>query len=518
MSEGAGSSSEILARRAGFAFLLFAPGLGLDALQRRAAATTALVATLWLTQAIPLGASSLLPAVLLPLLGVMPARDAASVYMDDLVLMFLGAFIVAIGLERWNVHKRMALFVIAHVGTRPRRLVLGFTLATVFVSMWINNTAATLMMYPIGMAVIATVCERDVIEHKKVSPFAISLLLGIAYGASIGGMATPVGTAPNQVFLGQLHTRFPSAPEVGFGPWIIGWLPVVAVFTLGMWWLSTRVVLRVEDGEPIAKDTIRNARAELGPMQRGEIMMAAVFSLTALLWVTREPIDLGALHVPGWSDWIASLQARGVEGKSAANYARYISDGTVALAMAIVCFVLPVDAKRGTFLIDWHTAAKLPWDVLLLFGGGFCIAKGFSASGLDQWFGSRLGPLLAGKPEWAIVAIVVTLMTFASELTSNVAITTLTLPILANTAVAGGINPLLLMAPATIAASSGFMLPVATPPNMIAFASRMIPMGRMARVGLAIDLLGILVITLGFHFWVRHVWQLTAALPSWAAH
>lgn len=524
MSEpGALDGGEALARRVGlivgvtlFAFLLLAPNLGLDALQRRAAATTALVATLWLTQAIPLGAASLLPAVLLPLLGVLPAREAASVYMDDLVLMFLGAFVVALGLERWNVHKRMALFVIARVGTRPQRLVLGFTLATVFVSMWINNTAATLMMYPIAMAVIGTVCGRDVVERKVVSPFAIALLLGIAYGASIGGMATPVGTAPNQVFIGQFQTRFPNAPEIGFGPWIIGWLPVVAVFTLGLWWLSTRVVMRVDNRDVIAADTIRTARAELGRIGRGEKMMGTVFALTALLWVTREDIDIGSLHVPGWSDWVGVWQAHGVAGASAVDFSRYVTDGTVALAMAIVCFVVPVDARKREFLMDWPTASKLPWDVLLLFGGGFCIAKGFQASHLDIWFGERLGPLLQGQPAWAVVAIVVTLLTFASELTSNVAITTLTLPVLATTAVSAGINPLLVMLPATIAASNGFMLPVATPPNTIVFASRMIPMARMARIGLAIDLLGILVVTLGFHFWVRHVWGIEAELPSWA--
>jgi len=524
MSDAAHSDdSGALARRWGrvvgpllFAAILLWPNLGLDALQRRAAAVTALVATLWLTQAIPLGAASLIPVALLPLLGVLNAREAAAVYMDDLVLLFLGAFIVALGLERWGVHKRMALFLVAHIGTRPRRLVLGFVAATAFVSMWINNTAATLMMFPIGLAVIATVSGEDVALRKRTTPFATALLIGIAYGASIGGMATPVGTAPNQVFLGQMHTLFPQSPQIGFAKWIIGWLPIVVVFVVGAWLILTRIALRVEDGDTLAADAIAEQRAKLGPMGRGEKMMAVVFGVTALLWVTREDMNLDQMTIPGWAGAFAHLQAFGVAGKTAAEFTRYATDATVAVAMAVLCFALPVDRKRGVYLLDWETAAKMPWDVLLLFGGGFCLAKGFQASGLDRWFGAVLAPALADRPAWQVVGIVVTVMTIATEFTSNVAITTLTLPVLAQTAVAGHFDPLLLMAPATIAASSGFALPVATPPNTIVFGSRLVPMGSMMRAGLALDALGIVLITFGFHFWVRHIWPIASSLPDWA--
>jgi len=496
-----------------FLVVLFAPGIGLDTLQRRAAATAALVATFWLTQAIPLGAASLLPAALLPLLGVLPAKEASLVYMDDIVMLFFGAFIVAAGLERWGVHRRMALALVDRVGTEPRRLVLGFAVATAFVSLWINNTAATLMMYPIGLAVIATTTGA---RASRSSPFAVALLLAIAYGASIGGVATPVGTAPNQIFLGQLRTLFPGAPLPSFGVWTLAWLPFAALYVFGTWWILTRLGLRVPNEPFAARETIRAQRAELGRMRRGEKMMSAVFACTAILWVTREDLAFGAFTLPGWSAPLARAHALGDPAAAPADFARYVSDATVALAMGCLCFLLPVDRGRGVFLLDWETVAKLPWDVLLLFGGGFCIAKGFQASGLDVALGGALSPLLQGNPTWAIVGAVALFMTFFSELTSNTVLTQLMLPILAQTAVSGGLDPRLLMMPATIAASCGFMLPVATPPNAIAFSSRLIPMGTMARVGLLVDLLGVVLITVVFHFWVRPLLEIGGELPAWA--
>jgi sodium-dependent dicarboxylate transporter 2/3/5 len=373
------------------------------------------------------------------------------------------------------------------------------------------------MMFPIGMAVISTLHGPDA-HTKRSTPFATALLLGIAYGASIGGIATPVGTAPNQIFFGQMHALFPgdATPHIGFGEWTVAWMPISIVFAFGAWWILTRVALRVEDSGAIASNVIREQRATLGPMQRGEKMMSAMFVVTALLWVTREDVDFGSVHLHGWSGWIASLQSHGVDGKKVSDFARYVTDATVAVGMAVLCFVLPVDRKRGVYLLDWETANKVPWDVLLLFGGGFCLAKGFQASGLDRWFGDVLAPLLRDRPAWQVVGIVVAVMTLATEFTSNVAITTLTLPVLAQTAVASGFDPLLLMAPATIAASSGFALPVSTPPNTIVFGSRRVPMGSMLRAGLVLDLFGIVLLTTGFHFWVRHVWHVSDALPAWA--
>jgi sodium-dependent dicarboxylate transporter 2/3/5 len=249
-------------------------------------------------------------------------------------------------------------------------------------------------------------------------------------------------------------------------------------------------------------------------MSRGEVMMSVVFASTAILWVTREDLALGSLTLPGWSRALASLNADAAA--DVPKLARYVTDATVAVFVACLCFFLPVDRKRGTFLLDWATVAKLPWDVLLLFGGGFCLAKGFQASGLDAALGRALAPLLTGLPAWGIVALTAAFMTALSELTSNTVITNLMLPILAQTAVQCGLHPMLLMFPATIAASCGFMLPVATPPNAIAFSSRMIPMRSMARVGLWVDVLGVVLITLVFELWGAPILGIGTELPAWA--
>jgi len=429
------------------------------------------------------------------------------------VLLFLGAMIVAAGLERWGVHRRMALALVEAVGTRPRRLVLGFTLATAFVSLWINNTAATLMMYPIGLAVIATTTGE---RAQRSNAFAVALLLGIAYGASIGGIATPVGTAPNQIFLGQLRQQFPDAPMPSFGEWVLAWLPFSVLFALGTSWIVTRLGGRVSSSELAARDTIRSERAKLGRPSRGEWSMAIVFGVTALLWVTREDLDAGVFTIPGWGESLARAQRVGEVAAGAPRLARYVTDATVAVAMACVCFFVPVDRKRGVYLLEWESVAKLPWDVLLLFGGGFCLAEGFRASQLDLTLGHALAPWLAGRSTWVVVGAIALFMTLLSELTSNTVITQLMLPILGQTAVSSGVDPRLVMVPATVAASCGFMLPIATPPNAIAFSSRLIPISKMARLGLAVDLLGVVLITLVFHFWVRRVWSIGAELPSWA--
>ncbi len=493
-----------------FSGLMLLPVPGLDPLQRRAAAVTALVATLWLTQAIPLGAASLIPAALFPLLGVLPAREVSSAYMDDLVLLFLGAIMVARGLERWGVHRRMALALVAAFGVQPRRLVLGFVVATGFVSLWINNTAAVLMMYPIALAVITTV------GGERSSPFALAMLLGIGYAASIGGVATPVGTAPNQLLLGALRTSFPDAPTISFASWVGVWLPFAAVYLVLLWLLLTRVTLRVDDRGVLSRDVIAAERAKLGPMSRGERWMAAVFALTAFLWVTRGGLDLGSFSVPGWGPALAEFQARTLGLASAERFKPFVTDATVAISMSLLCFALPVDRARGVRLLDWESAGKLPWDVLLLFGGGFAIARGFQSSGLDRVLGQALAPLLADRPAWLVVALVAAFMTFLSEIASNTALTAIALPVLAAAAVEGGYDPRLVMLPATVAASCGFMLPVGTPPNAVVFSSGLVPIRTMARVGLVVDIVGVLLITAVFTLWGRWVLGVGDGVPAWA--
>jgi sodium-dependent dicarboxylate transporter 2/3/5 len=504
--------SGLAVRRAGlalgpvlFAFILLWPGGPLDAMQRKVAAITALTATWWITAALPIGATSLIPAALLPLMGVMGGRELGPRYMHDLVFLFLGAFVIALGLERWNVHRRMALAIIARVGTGPRRLVLGFMIASAFLSLWINNTSTTLLMLPIGIAVIASVTGRPADVRD---PFAMALLLGMAYSASVGGMATPVGTAPNQVLLGQLSDAYPDAPPISFGQWMLAWGPLVILYIPLAWLLLTRIVLRVPSTSERGDEVIREERATLGRMGRAEKSMAAVFAATAILWVTRADLDLGFIQMRGWIHWLLPASIEAPE--------KFITDATVATVMAVLCFLIPVEPKRGVFLMDWRTASKMPWEVLLLIGGGFAIAGAFKETGLDSVIGGSLGPVLAGRSEWFMVVAVVLLMAALTEVTSNTATTAVLLPVLGRAAVSADVSPLLFMLPATIAASAAFMLPVATPPNAVVFSSRLVPAPTMARVGLRFNLLMVVLVVLVFQLWSRKVLGVGDGTPPWA--
>jgi sodium-dependent dicarboxylate transporter 2/3/5 len=485
-----------------FLALLLLPGLGLDGVQRRVAAVAAWTAVWWLTSAQPVGATSLLPAALLPLLGAMDAKVVAPFYMDDLVLLFLGAFLLTRGLERWNVHRRIALAVLAHVGTQPRRLVLGTMCATALLSAFVNNTSTTLLMLPIALALL-TAFEGS--EPRARTAFARALLLGVAYSASVGGITTPVGTAPNQIFLGMFRERYPAAGEISFVQWTLAWLPVVLLYLPIGWWLFTRVLFAVPADLGRASDVIEAERRALGPWSTGEKRMAAVFGAAALLWIPRADLELGAFTFQGWSDLLKGSLARSP-----------ISDATVAVALAVACFLIPSGVERGRPLLEWSTARTLPWDVLLLFGGGFALAGAFKSSGLDAVIGAHLAPWIAQKPDWLVVLGVVLLMTAVSELASNVATTQVMLPIIGSAAVAAGLSPLVVMVPATIAASNGFMLPVATPPNAIVFATGEIPAPTMARAGLVLDLVLALLVTLVFLTWGRVVLGIGEGVPDWA--
>jgi sodium-dependent dicarboxylate transporter 2/3/5 len=490
--------------------LLLAPDLPLDGPQRRVAAITALTATWWITLALPVGATSLLPAMLFPLAGVLSAGSVAPLYMGDLVMLFIGAFVIALGLERWGVHRRIALWTIARVGTSRRRLVLGFMCAAAFLSLWINNTATTLLMLPIAVAVL----ERVDGPGQGRSPFGLALLLGVAYSASLGGVGTPVGTTPNQVFLGQFEQRFqhPDTPALSFGIWLLAWGPFVLLYLPLGWLLLTRVLHRVPAAGTAGAEVIRAERRAQGPMSRAQWTMAAVFVVTALLWVTRADLELGALRVPGW--------ARLFYGERSAEWyadnKKYVSDATVATGMAIACFLIPVDRARRVFLMDWRTASRLPWDVLLLLGSGFCIAEAFKATGLDAALGRVLSPMFVGHSSWVVVGATALFMSFLTEFTSNTATTAVLLPVIAAAGVEAGLDPLLVMVPATIAASCAFMMPVATPPNAVVFGSRRVAVADMARAGLVMNFAVVLLLVLVFQLWVRRVWAIGDGLPVWA--
>ena len=384
--------------------------------------------------------------------------------------------------------------------------------------MWISNTATTLMMLPIGMAIISALTELGGEEDpKRQANFAAALMLGIAYAASIGGVATPIGTPPNISFRGQMARLFPEAPEISFGQWMLVFVPLVVVFLPVVWLILVRVTCAVGRARtPVGREVLHAQLRKLGRMTRPEVIMLCIFALTALLWMTRS-IPIGPTNY-GWSGYLERwLTPAGRE--PFLFKAGYINDATVALGMAVLLFMIPArrspDAPRE-YLMDWETAQRLPWGILLLFGGGFSIAAGFSATGLSFWCGQVFAEIGITNPVLVVVGVCL-LMTFLTEITSNTATTEVMLPILSGVALAMGVNPLLLMLPATISASCAFMLPVATPPNAIIFGSGQVPMSRMVRSGIVINLIGVCLITATFYLLAKPILGIDlATLPAWA--
>ena len=478
----------------------------------RTLAVTVLMATWWMTVAIPIPATSLLPLVLFPVLGILDSGTTAANYANNIVFLFMGGFILALGIQRWGLHRRIALQVVYRVGTNPSRMVLGFMIATAVLSMWISNTATALMMLPIALAVVASL--REVAGGERLGGFAPALLLGIAYSASIGGLATPIGTPPNISFLRIFEILYPEAPAISFGSWIVAFLPLVALFLPVAWLVLTRVAhhpRRQAVGE--GREVVRRELDQLGPMGASERRMLFVFLVTALLWVTRGDLELGATTIPGW----AGLIERGLGAEYLSGYQH---DATVAISMALLCFLIPAepDAEGNPrALMNWETAVKLPWGILLLFGGGFALAQGFKDSGLSELLGQGFAAQADGLPPILLVLAVCLLLTFLTEVTSNTATIQVMLPVLAGAASAMSVNPLLVMIPATLSASCAFMLPIATPPNAIVFGSGEVEMRHMVRAGLLLNLIGAVLITLVFYFVSAPLLGIDMSLvPIWA--
>lgn len=482
--------------------MILPPPEGMSPQAMRMAAVAALMAVWWITEAVPFAAAALIPLAAFPLLDILPSRPTAACYGDKNIYLLLGGFIIAIAMQRWNLHRRIALFVLCRLGRTPNRLVLGFMIATAFLSMWISNTATTLMMLPIALAVAGGLTGNGD-ENKVNNRLGTCLMLAIAYSASIGGLGTLIGTPPNLVLAGALKTIYPEAPEIGFVRWMGVGLPLVIVFIPVVWLLLTRVLHPPgESGEKCDPEVLQRQRRELGPIGRGEGLTLAVFTATSLLWIFRSPIDIGPVYVPGWSELFPNPSA--------------IDDATVAIFMAILLFVLPVDLKKGIFVMRWRWAANIPWGVLILFGGGFALSAGFQASGLDGWIGGRLG-VLRGVPVVLLVAAICLLITFLTEISSNTAVSNLMMPVLAATAVSIGVSPLLLMVPAAFSASCAFMLPVATPPNAIVFGSRLVRIPQMARAGLLLNLIGVVLITaLVYSIAIPLFGIVLGEVPAWA--
>lgn len=452
---------------------------------RMAAGITGFVAVCWLGNAVPLAAASLMPLALMPMFGVSPITRCATAYAHPIIWMFFGGFVLALGIERWGLHRRLALAIIGRVGVEPSRLVLGFMVAAAFLSMWLNNTSTTLLLLPIALALIKAVSDAGAVPGDGEGNFAFALLLGVAYACSIGGMGTPIGTPPNALFFSQ-YSLFEArgAPTLGFLRWLMVGLPLVVVMLPLVWLLLTRVLAPLPPGTTEAKAILDAEAAALPPMDAAQRRMLGLFGLAALLWVTRNDFQLGELlTLPGW--WRLLPVTDG----------DHIGDGAVAVFVAILSFIVPSGRRRGEAIMNWQTARELPWEILLLIGGGIAIANAFMDTGLAKSIGASLLPLANTLHPLAMLMLVCTLMTFLTEVTSNTATTALLLPVLSSMSVSAGMDPRLLMLGATFSASCAFMLPIATPPNAIVFSSGRIHMGRMAAAGLWINLLGVLVIT-----------------------
>lgn len=446
--------------------LVMPPPEGLEMAGWRTAAVGILMAIWWVTEAIPIPATALLPLVLFPALGVADIGAASAPYANPVIYLFMGGFMVAQAMQRWGLHRRVALVVISAVGTRPRQLVGGFMLAAGFISMWVSNTATAVMMLPIGLSVIDLVIRGDHEPDPGDSNFAVALMLGIAYACSIGGLGTLIGTPPNALLAGFMAETY--GVQIGFGQWMLLGVPFVVIGLPLTWIILTRWIFPVKLEEiPGGREAITREVHSLGPLGRGETLVGIVFILTAVAWVTR-PLLEG--FIPG------------------------ISDAGIAVAAALLLFALPVDLRKGIFVLNWEWARRLPWDVLVLFGGGLSLAAMITRTGLAEWIGGALGGI-QGLHIVLVMGIVTLVIIFLTELTSNTATAAAFVPLVASLAIGIGENPLLLVIPATLAASCAFMLPVATPPNAIVYGSGFVTIPQMARAGFVLNLLFLVLIT-----------------------
>ena len=479
---------------------------------RLTAATAVLMAVWWMTEAIPIPATSLIPLLVFPVLvpadesgsadevvGGVEFDDVGASYGNNIIFIFMGGFMLALAMQRWNLHRRIALATLRLMGSKPAALIAGFMIATGFLSMWVSNTATAVMMLPIGISVLMLVRKilagedpaeagKDETEDSQEqgkrqairSNFGTALMLGIAYAASIGSLGTIIGTPPNTLLAGHMNENHDMA--IGFGQWMLVGVPVSIVMMIICWLLLTKLIFRPEiDHIPGGGELIREQLRKLGPMSRGESRTLMVFVLAALLWVF-VPIGTDLFE---WLGWVPEETEPPID------------DAGIAMLVGLLLFLLPAggDAKKGVRLLDWDYAVKLPWGVLLLFGGGLALSGQFGESGLSDWLGTQVEGL-AGVPVWVLVGIAAAGVLVLTEMTSNTATAATFLPVASGVAMGTGVDPLVLAAPVALAATCAFMLPVATPPNAIAYGSGYVTLGQMVRGGLWLNVLGILVITL----------------------
>lgn len=471
-----------------FVVLILVPvpeGMSLPAM--RVLAVAVLMATWWITEAIPIPATALLPIILFPVLGIMEGSAVTRPYANHLIYLFLGGFLIAATIEKWNLHRRLALYTIRITGITPRRIILGFMLASAGLSMWISNTAATMLMLTIALAVLNQVIDKinadpdlQINTDPEQFKFGTALMLSIAYAASIGGVATLIGTPPNAILAGIIENTF--GQQISFLDWMLFALPLSIVMLVIIWFYLTSIAYPSEmDHIPGGHEMIRQEIAKLGDMTSQEKSVLFVFITVAILWITR-----GLLEPDQY---------------------KYITDSTIAMGGAMLLFIIPSDIRKLEFLLDWKTAARIPWDILILFGGGFALAQGFYDSGLTQTIAEKLNLLQDSNIVIVIIAIT-SVVIILTEITSNTATASMFLPIIAALAIAMHVHPYGLMAAVAIAASFAFMLPVATPPNAIVFSSRFITIQQMAKTGVWINIFGLIMITLFVLFYLPEIWDI----------
>ncbi|MBR9914031.1 MAG: DASS family sodium-coupled anion symporter [Algicola sp.] len=459
--------------------LLFFKPEGLSPEANAVLATTAWIAVWWITEAIPIAITALLPIILFPLSGGLDLPTTTSAFGHKYVFLYLGGFIIAIAIEKWNLHRRIALNIINIIGSDVKKIILGFMLATAFLSMWISNTATSVMMLPIGIAIIKQLKDNPNTLENENRIFGKALMLAIAYSASIGGIATLIGTPPNLVLAGVVSDIYDY--EITFSQWFMFGFPISMVLLFICWKYLTRYAFTFKQTEfPGGKAEIKRLLKSLGRISYEEKLVAIIFMLTAFCWITRSFLLQKILPA--------------------------LDDTIIAMAFAVVLFLIPSKSKKER-LINWEEAVKIPWGIILLFGGGMALAKGFETSGLAEWIGNQMTSL-AGITTILLIFLLVASVNFLTEITSNLATTAMLLPVLAPMALSVDIHPFVLMVGAAVAASCAFMLPVATPPNAVVFGSGYLRIPDMVGKGVVMNVISIVVVTLFVYFLLPELWNI----------
>ncbi|MFQ3852486.1 DASS family sodium-coupled anion symporter [Staphylococcus sp. 2S1] len=460
-----------------FIIFYFIPSItGLADEPRAVLAVTLFVATWWITEAIPIPATSLIPLILLPLSGGTNEQVVASAYADPIVFMYMGGFIIALAIEKWNLHKRIAMTIISLMGSNSNRIILGTMIATAFISMWISNAATALMMLPIALALIKEIKDAQFLKPESAHKFGKALLLTVAYSASIGGLATLIGSVPNAVFAAIASSTLNR--EVSFAQWMLFALPLTIILLIILYLLMTKWLFKIEDSDKISSDFAKKALHDLGPMSLEEKLTGIVFLFVSILWI-------GGGLLP------ASLN---------------LSDTVIAMLGAVLLFLIPAKSSNGALLV-WNDMSKLPWGILLLFGGGLSLAAAFEDSGLTKWFGGMLG-FVEPLPLILVVIVLTTAILFLTEVMSNTAVSNMLMPISIGLAATISQDPFIIMGIVAVSSTCAFMLPISTPPNVAVFSSDELEMQDMVKAGFILNMCAIVIISLFVYFWLPIVFGL----------